>query len=58
MLLPYLHLLTLTLALVPSFVSAAIYPKNSMVKMIDAKGFKNALKENVCVWTILGCGPF
>ncbi|KAF8271519.1 hypothetical protein EI94DRAFT_1720313 [Lactarius quietus] len=37
MLLPYLHLLTLTLAFVPSFVSAALYPKNSMVKMIDAR---------------------
>jgi len=45
MLLPYLHL-SLTLALVPSFVSAAMYPKNSMVKMIDARGFKNAMKEN------------
>ncbi|KAN0128743.1 thioredoxin protein disulfide isomerase [Lactarius tabidus] len=46
MLLPYLHLLTLTLALVPSYVSAALYPKNSQVKMIDARGFKNAMKEN------------
>jgi protein disulfide-isomerase A6 len=46
MLLPHLHLLALTLALVPPFVSAALYPKDSMVKMINAKGFKNAMKEN------------
>lgn len=46
MLLPHLHLLALTLALVPSFVSAAMYPKDSLVKMIDARGFKNALKDN------------
>ncbi|KAI9447083.1 hypothetical protein BJY52DRAFT_1156639 [Lactarius psammicola] len=46
MLLPYLHLLTLTLAFVPSFVSAAMYPKDSMVKMINTRGFRNALKEN------------
>jgi protein disulfide-isomerase A6 len=58
MLLPYLHLLTLTLALVPSYVSAALYPKNSQVKMIDARGFKNAMKENVRVSTILRCGTF
>jgi protein disulfide-isomerase A6 len=58
MLLPHLHLLALTLALVPSFVSAAMYPKDSLVKMIDARGFKNALKDNVCVSTKLGCGTF
>ena len=58
MLLPYFHLLALTLALVPSYVSAAMYPKDSLVKMIDARGFKNAMKENVCVSTELGCGTF
>ncbi|KAH9066919.1 hypothetical protein EDB87DRAFT_1588962 [Lactarius vividus] len=46
MLLRYLHLLALTLALVPSFVTAALYPKDSLVKMINTKGFRNALKEN------------
>lgn len=46
MLLP--QLLTLTLALAPALVSAALFPKESLVKMIDAKGFKKAMKENVC----------
>ncbi|KAI9440791.1 hypothetical protein H4582DRAFT_2127920 [Lactarius indigo] len=46
MLLPFLHLLALTLALVPSFVTAALYPKDSLVKMINTKGFRNALKDN------------
>jgi len=40
------HLLTLALALAPSLASAALYPKDSMVKMIDTRGFRNALKEN------------
>jgi protein disulfide-isomerase A6 len=42
------QLLALTLALAPSLVSAAIFPADSLVKILDAKGFKNALKENVC----------
>ena len=41
-------LLILTLALAPSFVSAGLYPKDSLVKMIDTRGFHSALKENVC----------
>ena len=45
MLLP--QLLALTLALAPAFVSAALFPKDSMVKQVDAKGFKKMLKENV-----------
>jgi len=40
------HILILTLALVPSLVSSALYPKNSLVKMIDTRGFRNALKDN------------
>jgi hypothetical protein len=47
------HLLTLALALAPSLASAALYPKDSMVKMIDTRGFRNALKENVCGTTYL-----
>ena len=45
MLLP--HLLTLTLALAPVFVQAGLFPKDSLVKMIDARGFKKAMKQNV-----------
>lgn len=41
------QLLALSLALSPNMVSAAIFPDNTLVKMIDHKGFKNALKENV-----------
>jgi protein disulfide-isomerase A6 len=41
------HLLVLTLTLASSLVSAALYPKDSLVKMVDTKGFRNALKENV-----------
>jgi len=44
------HLLALALTLTSSFVSAALYPKDSLVKMIDQRGFRNALKENVCGW--------
>ncbi|KLO09566.1 hypothetical protein SCHPADRAFT_907668 [Schizopora paradoxa] len=40
------QLLALSLALAPNLVSAAIFPDNSLVKMIDAKGFKNAMKQN------------
>lgn len=41
-----LSILALTLML--PLVSASLYPKNSLVKMVDAKGFRYALKENVC----------
>ncbi|THU97674.1 hypothetical protein K435DRAFT_965318, partial [Dendrothele bispora CBS 962.96] len=41
-----LQLLTLALALTPSLVSAGIFPKDSVVKMLDPKGFKQALKPN------------
>lgn len=46
MLLP--QLLALTVALAPTLVSAALFPKDSLVKMIDAKQFKKVMKENVC----------
>ena len=45
MLLP--HLLALTLVLAPLLASAAIFPKGTHVKMLDAKGFKKAMKRNV-----------
>ena len=42
-----LQIIAFTLALAPSLASAAIFPKDSQVKMIDAKGFKKAMKQNV-----------
>jgi len=41
-----LQLVLLAFAMVPSMVSAAIFPPDSLVKMIDAKGFKKAMKAN------------
>ena len=44
-------------AVAPDLVSAAIFPENTLVKMLDHKSFKAALKENVRVmifaWTAL-----
>ena len=40
-------ILTLAFALAPSLVSAALFPPDSLVKVIDAKGFKKAMKANV-----------
>ena len=46
--LPALLISALTgLTLVPSPVSASLYPKDSLVKMVDTGGFRNVLKENV-----------
>lgn len=45
MLLP--RLLALTLALAPAIVQAGLFPEDSTVKMLDAKGFRKAMKENV-----------
>lgn len=42
-----LHILALAFALAPPLVSAAIFPPDSLVKVIDAKGFKKAMKANV-----------
>jgi protein disulfide-isomerase A6 len=47
MLSAHLQLLALTLALAPSLASAAIFPSNTHVKMLDMKGFKKAMKTNV-----------
>ena len=44
---------TVALASAPNFVSAALFPKDSLVKMIDAKGFKKAMKENVRRYCLL-----
>ena len=44
--LPHLSILK-ALALVPSLVSSSLYPKDSLVKMVDTRGFRNAMKENV-----------
>lgn len=43
------HWFAFTLALTPSLASAALFPKDTLVKQIDAKGFKQAMKENVCL---------
>jgi len=46
------RILTLTvisnLLLTPAFVSGALFPKNSLVKTIDAKEFRQVMKLNVC----------
>jgi hypothetical protein len=45
------RILTLTvisnLLLTPAFVSGALFPKNSLVKTIDAKEFRQVMKLNV-----------
>jgi len=40
------YLLSLTLALAPSLASAAIFPPDTKVKMLDANGFRQAMKQN------------
>lgn len=39
--------LLLSLVFVPAFVSAGVFPPDSLVKMLDAKTFKKAMKANV-----------
>jgi protein disulfide-isomerase A6 len=46
------------LVIVPSLVSASLYPKDSLVKMVDTRGFRNALKENVRDTTYSGHSRF
>jgi hypothetical protein len=41
--------LGLILLLTPTFVHAGLFPKDSLVKMIDAKEFKEVMKLNVRV---------
>lgn len=45
-------LLALSLAVAPNLVNAAIFPQDSLVKMLDHKGFKQAMKENVRLQSI------
>ncbi|KDR80941.1 hypothetical protein GALMADRAFT_241499 [Galerina marginata CBS 339.88] len=40
------QLVALTLVLAPSLVSAGMFPKDSIVKMLDVKTFKKAMKAN------------
>ncbi|KAG6917103.1 hypothetical protein DXG01_003923 [Tephrocybe rancida] len=42
------QLAALALLLAPSLASAAIFPKDSLVKMLDPKGFRKAMKANHC----------
>ena len=48
------QILAFTFALAPSLVSAALFPSDSLVKVIDAKGFKKAMKANVGLVDVLG----
>lgn len=41
------QLLLWTLTLVPAFTNAALWPKDTLVKPIDAKGFRKVMKNNV-----------
>ncbi|OCH87530.1 hypothetical protein OBBRIDRAFT_796133 [Obba rivulosa] len=41
-----LSIFVLSAALTPSLVSAALFPKDSLVKVLDHKGFKKAMKDN------------
>ncbi|KAG6855649.1 hypothetical protein H0H87_012667 [Tephrocybe sp. NHM501043] len=40
------QLATIALVLAPSLASAAIFPNDTLVKMLDPKGFRKAMKEN------------
>ncbi|KAG5634978.1 hypothetical protein H0H81_000156 [Sphagnurus paluster] len=42
------HFFALLTILAPSLVSAAIFPKDTKVQMLDPKGFKQAMKQNHC----------
>ena len=51
------NLLVFSLALIPTLVSAAIFPSNSIVKMLDEKGFRKAMKTNVsCPGAVFDAG--
>ncbi len=41
------HWFAFALALAPSLASAALFPKDSLVKQLDAKAFKKVMKDNV-----------
>ncbi|KAG6889770.1 hypothetical protein C0995_014697 [Termitomyces sp. Mi166 len=42
------QLAAIVLVLAPSLASAAIFPKDTLVKMIDPKGFRQVMKTNHC----------
>lgn len=48
------QILAFAFLLAPSLVSAALFPSDSLVKVIDAKGFKKAMKANVGMVVFLG----
>lgn len=41
------NVIGLTFALAPLLVLAAIFPKDTVVKMLDANSFEKTMKENV-----------
>jgi len=47
MLVSRLPVLLLAAVMLPSFAEAGMFYKNSPVKMLDAKSFKKAMRENV-----------
>ena len=60
MLFTRLPILLLTAVLLPSFAEAGLFYKGSAVKMLDAKSFKKAMRENVrsvVVWSAVGLNP-
>ena len=57
MLFARLPILILSAVLLPSFVEAGMFYKDSPVKMLDAKAFKKAMRENVS-WALVGNALF
>lgn len=53
MLFSQLPVLLLVAVMLPSFAEAGMFYKNSPVKMLDAKSFKKAMRENVG-WMFVG----
>ena len=56
MLFSQLPVLLLAAVMLPSFAEAGMFYKNSPVKMLDAKSFKKAMRENVgwaFVWSVV-----
>lgn len=41
------HWIPFVVALTPSLASAALFPSDTVVKMLDAKDWKKVMKENV-----------
>jgi len=58
MLFSQLPALLLAAVMLPSFVEAGIFYKNSPVKMLDAKSFKKAMRENVRLVVVEGVVSF